>query len=125
MIKRLEHVGIMVKDMDQSIHFYQQAFGMLVRRREHLNPEVELCFLYFKDAPEVEVELICGRKMDQAEGLVNHLAFRVENITEEMTRLVDCGAQLTDLEPRTILGNVKIAFLKGPSGEKLELVERN
>ena len=124
MIRRIEHVGIMVKDMDESIWFYQEAFGMLIRSREQLNPDVELCFLYFEQSPDVEVELICGRPMDSEEGRVNHLAFRVENISEEMTRLVKLGAEPLDQEARTILGNVKIAFLRGLNGEKLELVER-
>lgn len=124
MVKGLEHVGIMVKDMDQSISFYSQAFGFHTRERAHINPEVELAFLYLPHHPEVEVELICGPPMVNEEGKVNHLAFRVERIEEEMLRLQSLGAELTDLEPRTILGNIKIAFLKGPNGEKLELVER-
>lgn len=125
MIKGMEHVGIMVKDMDQSITFYSEAFGFQTRTRAQLNPEVELAFLYLPHHPEVEVELICGRPMENEEGKVNHLAFRVERIEEEMHRLQTLGAELTDIEPRTILGNIKIAFLKGPNGEKLELVERD
>ena len=125
MIKGIEHVGIMVKDMDQSISFYSEAFGFQTRKRAYLNPEVELAFLYLPHCPEVEVELIRSRPMENEEGKVNHLAFRVERIEEEMQRLQTLGAELIDLEPRTILENVKIAFLKGPNGEKLELVERD
>lgn len=124
MIKRLEHVGIMVKNMDQSIKFYQEAFGLAIRAREQMNPDVELCFLYFPNSPEVEVELISGRPIENEEGRVNHLAFRVQNISEEISLLVELGAEPLDKEARTILGNVKIAFLKGLNGEKLELVER-
>ncbi|WP_167577954.1 VOC family protein [Ammoniphilus sp. YIM 78166] len=124
MIKRLEHVGVFVQDMERSIHFYQEAFGLLVRRREFISPQVELCFLYFEESPEVEVELVCGPSIESSEGLVNHLAFRVTNIEAELNRLEQLGAELVDRAPRTILGNVKIAFMKGPNGEKLELVER-
>lgn len=125
MIKGMEHIGIMVKDMDQSISFYSQAFGFHTRKRADISPEVELAFLYLPHLPEVEVELICGRLMENEEGKVNHLAFRVERMEDEIQRLQTLGAELIDLEPRTILGNVKIAFLKGPNGEKLELVERD
>ena len=123
-MKRLEHVGIMVKDLDQSIQFYQEAFGLVLRRRQFLNEAVELAFLHFPEQADMEIELVAGRSMDVVEGLVNHLAFRVDHIAEEIERLTNMGVEMVDAEPRLILGDVKIAFFKGPNGEKLELVER-
>ncbi|RKD23137.1 hypothetical protein BEP19_13040 [Ammoniphilus oxalaticus] len=126
MIKGIEHVGILVPNMDQAIAFYQEAFGLSLRRRESLNAEVELAFLTFADQPNVEVELIAGPGVEHnGAGLIDHLAFRVEGIELEIERLKKLGAEPIDLEPRVILGDVKIAFLKGPHGEKLELVERS
>ncbi|MBP1931657.1 VOC family protein [Ammoniphilus resinae] len=123
-MKRLEHVGIMVKDLDLSIQFYQKAFGLVLRRRQFLNETVELAFLHFPEQADMEIELVAGRNMDEVEGLVNHLAFRVDNISEEIERLTKMGVEMVDTESRLILGDVKIAFFKGPNGEKLELVER-
>jgi lactoylglutathione lyase len=120
---KLEHVGIMVQDMDQSIKFYQEVLGLFLRRREFLNEQVELAFLHFPGQEDMEVELV-GRSMENQEGLVNHLAFRVEDIDKEIARLTELGVEMTDSFSKTILGNVKIAFFKGPNGEKLELVER-
>jgi lactoylglutathione lyase len=58
------------------------------------------------------------------EGIVNHLAFSVENVEEEMTRLKQLGVEFDNDIPRVVLGGVKIAFFTGPDGEVLELVER-
>jgi lactoylglutathione lyase len=121
---KMEHVGIMVKDMDESLAFYQNILGLELRNREWLNETVELAFLYFPEQPSVEVELVYGGPVEN-EGIVNHLAFTVENIAAELERLKEAGVKLVDEEPRVILnGTVKIAFFQGPNGEKLELVER-
>jgi lactoylglutathione lyase len=121
---KMEHVGIMVKDMDESLAFYQNILGLELRNREWLNETIELAFLFFPEQPSVEVELIYGGPVEN-EGIVNHLAFTVENIEAELARFKEAGVTLVDEEPRSILnGTVKIAFFQGPNGEKLELVER-
>jgi lactoylglutathione lyase len=122
---KMEHVGIKVKDMDESLAFYQNILGLELRNREWLTDSVELAFLYFPDQPSVEIELVYGGGYVENEGIVNHLAFTVENIEAELLRLKQAGIQLVDEEPRSILNDtVKIAFFQGPNGEKLELVER-
>ncbi|MCM3768292.1 VOC family protein [Neobacillus niacini] len=119
----MEHVGIVVKDMDESLAFYQNILGLELRNRERLNDSVELAFLFFPEQPSVEVELVYGGH-GEGEGIVNHLAFTVENIEAELARLKEAGVKLVDEEPRSLLnGTVKIAFFQGPNGEKLELVE--
>jgi lactoylglutathione lyase len=121
---KMEHVGIMVKDMDESLAFYQNILGLELRNREWLNETVELAFLFFPEQPSVEVELVYGGPVEN-EGIVNHLAFTVENIEAELKRLKEAGVKIVDEEPQIILnGTVKIAFFQGPNGEKLELVER-
>ncbi|MBS4220321.1 VOC family protein [Bacillus sp. FJAT-49711] len=121
---KMEHIGIMVKDMDESLAFYQNILGLKLRSREWLNDTVELAFLYFTEQPSVEIELVYGVQVEN-EGIVNHLAFTVEDIEAELARLKEAGVKLVDEEPRSILkDNVKIAFFEGPNGEKLELVER-
>ncbi|MGG3467052.1 VOC family protein [Neobacillus pocheonensis] len=120
----MEHVGIMVNDMDESLEFYQKILGLELRNRVWLNDTIELAFLFFPEQPSVEVELVYGGPVEN-EGIVNHLAFTVENIEAELVRFKKAGIKLVDEQPRSILNNtVKIAFFQGPNGEKLELVER-
>jgi lactoylglutathione lyase len=122
---KMEHVGIMVNNMDESLAFYQNILGLELRNREWLNETVELAFLYFPEQPSVEVELIYDGDPVGNEGIVSHLAFTVENIEAELVRLKEGGVKLKDQEPRCVLNNtVKIAFFYGPNGESLELVER-
>ena len=47
MIRKMEHVAIMVRDMDQSIQFYSDIFGFNVRLRGS-KPDREMAFLYLE-----------------------------------------------------------------------------
>jgi lactoylglutathione lyase len=124
LLVKMEHVGIMVKNMDESLAFYQNILGLELRNREWLNESIELAFLFFPEQPSVEIELVYGAPAEN-EGIVNHVAFTVENIEAELVRLKEAGVTLIDEAPLTVLnGSVKIAFFYGPDGEKLELVER-
>lgn len=124
MIHKLEHIGVMVKDMDTSIKFYTEVMGMRLAARERLNEEVELAFLSFPDSENIEIELV-GRGSDglSDEGKVHHIAFTVSDIESEIERLKGLGVRLLDETPRTILDGRKIAFFFGPDGERLELFQ--
>jgi len=125
MFKKMEHIGIMVNDMDRSIEFYTEVVGMDLKKREKLNEEVELAFLAFSGSEDIELELV-GRGTTglSDQGIVNHLAFSVEDIDETLAHLKAHGVRLLDQTPREILDGVRIAFFFGPDGERLELVQQ-
>jgi lactoylglutathione lyase len=124
MIRKLEHVGILAEDLDRSIRFYTELLGLKLVERVRFNEKVELAFLSFPGQEDVQVELI-GRDpagMPQ-EGLVNHLAFTVDDIEAVIEKLRSHGVDISEEWPRTILDGRKNAFFYGPSGEKLELFQ--
>ena len=124
MISKVEHIGIYARSIDESIRFYTEVLGMRLIERVPLYDKVDLAFLSFPGQEDVQVELI-GRDPDSAdEGLVNHLAFTVEDIDAAIARLKQAGVAVSEEWPKTILDGRKIAFFKGPSGEKLELFQR-
>jgi len=124
MIVKLEHIGILAKNMDESIRFYSEILGMNLVERVWLNEQVELAFLSFPGQESVQVELV-GRDPSGVaeEGIVNHLAITVDDIEAVISKLKQHGYDISDEYPRTILDGRKIAFFKGPSGEKLELFQ--
>lgn len=125
MIKKMEHVGILAADLDESIRFYTEILGMKLIERKPLNEQVDLAFLSFPGQEDAQVELIGRDPGDMAaEGLVNHLAFTVDDIDEAIEKLKQAGVEVSDEWPKTILDGRKIAFFKGPSGEKLEIFQR-
>lgn len=76
---RLDHTGIMVTNIDQSIDFYEKVVGMKLKDRiTHTNGVIELAFLGFKDEAETEIELIQGYSSDlPSEGKVHHLSQQI------------------------------------------------
>ncbi len=60
MISKLEHIGVFVKDMDESIEFYQKVLGMrLAARKKTLDNGVELGFFV------VSRKRKCGDRADR------------------------------------------------------------
>jgi lactoylglutathione lyase len=126
MIRKMEHVSIMVRDMDQSIRFYTEIFGFNVRLRGSKSDR-EMAFLYLESQPDMEIELI-QEKTAAAEysetGIVNHLAFTVENIDETIQFLKEKEIIFTSDVVKPTLEGGRMIFFHGPSRELLHLVEK-
>lgn len=125
MIKKAEHVAMIVTDMDKSIAFYQGMFGYQVRLRG-LGPTREMTFLYHDNQPGFEMELIrdlapMGDYSEQ--GLVNHLAFTVDNIDEAIAYYREKGIVFKTETPNPSLDGGKTIFFHGPDRELLQFVE--
>jgi lactoylglutathione lyase len=124
-IKKLEHVGIMVENLERSIAFYCDVLQMTLRGTlVHANPAITLAFLSFSDSTETEVELIHGYKNDLSkEGVVHHLAFAVDNIEEEIERLKQINIMFADEEITTLPNGDKYIFFYGPDHESIEFYQ--
>jgi len=124
MIHKLEHIGVMVKDMDASIRFYTEVLGMRLVKRVALADGAELGFLSFPGSEQIEIELVGrGREGLPDNGVVHHIAFTVSDIQSEIDRLKSLGVKLMDETPRRILDGDLIAFFFGPDGERLEFFQ--
>lgn len=126
MIVKMEHIAIVVSDMDRSIEFYTNLFGFKVRLRGN-NRNREMAFLYLEAQPDFEIELI--RDIDPVgeyseRGIVNHLAFTVKNIDEAIDSYRSNGIEFTSNEPKPTLEGGRMILFYGPDRELLQLVER-
>lgn len=117
----VEHVGIIVKDAEKSKEFYQKALGCKLKeeiRRENV-------ILVFLQAGDETIELIqhLNRDEELGRGVVEHIAFRVDDIEEAIEQVKAAGAKMIQEKPIE-MKTMKIIFFNGPDGEKLELVEK-
>lgn len=125
MIQKIEHTAIMAKDMDESIAFYHRMFGFQVRVRGN-NPKREMAFLFHEGIPGFEIELMCDLAPGESysvQGIVNHLAFTVDNIEEALTHYRGMGIQFDSPHPSVAIDGGKTVFFHGPNQELLQLVE--
>jgi lactoylglutathione lyase len=124
MIRKVEHVGIQVRNLDRSIKFYTEVLGLPLRKRLRLNETTELAFLPLGD---FEIELICkSTEYNYAkDSIVHHLGFTVDDVAGALERLRKHGVELIHEQPLFLdKMDVHIAFFWGPDGEKLELLQR-
>ena len=131
-VKRIDHIGIAVKGIEQAGKFYTDILGLEIEGIEHVSDQrVNVAFVPVADS---EVELLESTDSDgpvakyldsRGEG-VQHIAFRVEDIEEALRELKEKGVRLIDQAPRKGAGGAKIAFIhpKETNGVLVELCER-
>jgi methylmalonyl-CoA/ethylmalonyl-CoA epimerase len=131
-IKKIDHVGIAVKDLTRAIEFYEGLLGLKVTGTEVVEEQkVKVAFLPTGDS---EVELLESTTPDgpiarfiekNGEG-IQHIAFRVDNLEQVLEELKAKGVRLIDEKPRRGAGGARIAFLhpKSTFGTLVELCER-
>ena len=119
----LHHVGVYVADLERSIAFYREAFGLEVAERLTLGDE-RIAFLHV-GAHRLELIALPGSAA-RAAGVVDHVAFVVPAPLEALLdALRGSGVRLLDETPIPIPAlNARIAFCLGPDGERIELFEQ-
>ncbi|MGG1601130.1 MULTISPECIES: VOC family protein [Paenibacillus] len=123
--RKVEHVGVMVKDIDTSVRFYKEVVGLELKDKlDHSNGVIKLAFLGFGQAGETELELIQGYNDGlPQEGKVHHLAFTVDDIEEEWARISRMDVKLIDQEITTLPNGSRYFFFYGPDGEWIEFFQ--
>ncbi|MCA1319513.1 VOC family protein [Bacillus tianshenii] len=126
-IKRLEHVGIMVKDIQKSTSFYTDVLGLKLKGElDHPNGKIKLAFLGFEVEGETEIELIEGyNDALPAEGKVHHIALTVDDVEAEYERLQNLDVKFVENEITPLPNGARYIFFEGPDGERIELFEKN
>ena len=127
--KGLDHVAIVVRDLEASIPLWRDALGLELTHVEEV-PEQSVRTAIFGHGMG-RVELISPTTADsgvakflasRGEGL-HHVCIEVEDIEEAMDSLRKAGAPLIDQQPRPGAGGARVAFVhpKGMRGVLTEL----
>ncbi len=114
-LKRVDHIGIAVKDLDEAVKFYETAIGLKAVGFETVEEQkVKVAFLPCGDS---ELELLESTQ---------HIAIRVDDIDKALEELKEKGVRLIDQTPRYGAGGARIAFVhpKATDGVLLELTQR-
>ncbi len=129
----VDHIGVAVKSIEESLKFWEDTMGVkCVDVEEVEEQKVKTAFLPLKDT---EIELLEGTSEEspvskfiekKGEG-IHHIALRVDNLEEALAELKEKGVRLIDEKPRDGAGGCRIAFVhpKSTGGILLELSERS
>lgn len=128
MIKKIEHLGIAVKSIEDSLATFETLLGTNCYKVETVESEaVKTAFLQIGDS---KIELLeatdpyspIAKYLDKKGPGIHHIAFEVDDINSELERLVKAGFQLIHQTPKNGADNKIIAFLHPKSTESI-LVE--
>ena len=133
MVAKVDHIGIAVSNLEESLKLYTETLGMKLHGTETVaEQKVKVAFLPLGDT---ELELLESTEPDgpiakfiesRGQG-IQHIAFKVENIEKALGELKEKGVRLIDETPRYGAGGAKIAFLhpKSTNGVLVELCQRD
>jgi methylmalonyl-CoA/ethylmalonyl-CoA epimerase len=132
MMRKIDHIGIAVKDLDAAAAFYRDVLGLPFVGFEDL-PGRHLRLAVF-DLAGVRLELIqptspeaaIAAFLERTGGGLHHLAFEVDDAAAEIGRLTTAGVEFIDKEPRPGAAGDRIAFLQPGSTFRvlIELCEK-
>ncbi|MET3318552.1 UNVERIFIED_ORG: lactoylglutathione lyase [Peribacillus simplex] len=126
-IKRVDHIGVVVRDLEKSITFYQNVLDLKLKSRvPHTDGIIQLAFLGYNDSNETEIELIQGYSDTlPSEATIHHFAISVDDIEEEYARIQGFeNVELIDQEIVTLPNGYRYFYIYGPEKEWIEFFQR-
>jgi len=127
-VKRIDHIAVVVEDIDTSLAFWRDALGMEMTHLEEVKGQESL--IAFLPTGGSEVELV--KPTTETSGVAKYLAKRgpgmhhicleVDNLEEMLADMKSKGVKLINETPTIGAGGKKIAFIH-PSSANGVLVE--
>jgi methylmalonyl-CoA/ethylmalonyl-CoA epimerase len=130
-IKRIDHIAILVDDLDKTVSFWRDGLGMELTHVEDVPAEKSM--VAFLPVGGSEIELVkpttddsgLARYLEKRGPGMHHVCLEVDDIEAMLADLKAKGIQLINETPMTGLGGRKYAFIhpKSANGVMVELYE--
>jgi len=132
MIKKINHIAIIVSDLDGSLAFWRDTLGLSLTHVEEV--ESQEAIVAFLPTGDSEVELVkpttetsgAAKFLARRGPGLHHIALEVDDLDEMLARLKDRGVRLINEGPVMAAGGNRAAFVhpESASGVLVELYER-
>lgn len=131
-MKKIEHIGVAVKDIKNSTKLFSKIFGKEHYKSEDVESEGVLTTFFQIGDNKIELVGATNRKspiskyLDKYREGMHHIAFEVEDIKQEMMRLKGEGIRLLNKSPKKGADNKLICFLhpKDTNGVLIEICQK-
>jgi methylmalonyl-CoA/ethylmalonyl-CoA epimerase len=113
----IEHIGIAVKSLADSIKYYEEVLGLKCYSIEEV-PDQKVKTAFFR-VGETKIELLestspegpIGKFIEKKGEGIHHVAFAVEGLEQQLEEAATKGVQLIDTTPRKGAEGLQIAFM--------------
>ena len=130
-ITHIEHIGIAVKSLEESIAYYEGVLGLKCYAVEEVKEQQVKTAFFMVGQTKIELlestdpEGPVGRFLEKKGEGVHHIAYATENLEESLVEMEEKGVALIDKKPRKGAEGLDIAFLhpKSTHGVLTELCE--
>jgi methylmalonyl-CoA/ethylmalonyl-CoA epimerase len=128
-MKKIEHIGIAVRKISVSIPLFERLLNSPCYKTEAVESEHVNTAFFIKGESKIELveayspESVINKFIDKKGEGIHHIAFEVEDINEEIKRLVKEGFTLINEQPKQGADNKMVCFLhpKDTNGVLIEL----
>lgn len=131
MYKKINHIGVAVKDLDEAIKLYRDQLGLEFKGTDEVESQ-KVKVAFFKIG-ETNIELVAATSPDSPiakyleknrEG-IHHICFEVDDINKALSSLKERGVKLINEEPRKGAHNTLVAFIhpKSTNGVLTEICQ--
>jgi methylmalonyl-CoA/ethylmalonyl-CoA epimerase len=135
MVHKIDHIGIVVKNLEKSLQPYQELLGLPLKEREELELKGSNYKIAFLPISGVNLELVetdsttgiaAEFLRDHGEG-IHHMAFEVEDLDKMMEELQSRGVRFVWDKPLQGSRGSRVAYFKPEefNGIYIELVEKH
>ena len=130
-MKKIEHIGIAVKDIEQSNKIFSKIFGIKSYKSEIVESEGVITSFFRVGSHKIELVASINKQgpikkyLDNNREGMHHIAFDVEDIYKEMKRISGNGIRLLNDKPKIGADNKLICFLhpKDTNGVLIEICQ--
>ena len=125
MIEKIDHIGIAVENLADGIQFFEQAMGLQCHGVEEVESQgVRTAFF---DLDGVSIELLnptrddspIARFLEKSGEGIHHIAFRTDNIEEQLTKAEEAGVEAIHRTPFEGAEGKLVSFLHPKSTHKV------
>lgn len=117
MVKKIDHIGIAVKNIDEQIVYYRDVLGL-----EYLGKEIvvdQKVQVAMFSIGEVRIELLeatdetspIAKFIDKKGEGMHHIAYHSNDIKQDLKKAKENSIRLINEEPKTGADNKQIAFM--------------
>ncbi len=117
MIRKIQHIGVAVRKLDDAIPFYRDVLGLELAGIEEVADQKIRAAVFRVGESTIEViestspDGPVGKFLDKNGEGIHHLCFKVDDAAAALSRAKEKGARLIDETPRSGVHGMKIGFL--------------